>query len=385
MINSSRRSIIIALSIIICLLLAMVPAVPASAATETGLIAQYKFDGDFKDASGNGNDGTTTGSVSLADDTVVGKCAVFGGGYINVKAVPDLNPGNQFTISVWVKVDPEMAVPNNKPGTIITKYDDKAVSYTYNLFTKGTYGVKAFLKTNKMPSVNIQEPAFKDLGLAKGWSQLVFTGSGDTLTLYYNGAVLSTQKLSSGDAIVTSTGDVIIGGGTDSNKMSVALKGRMADMRIYNYGFSSQAVKTLYQNGAVMKPKPVATKPAAGGAISVLINNQPLKLDIPPQVKSGRTLVPLRAIFEGLGATVQWNPADKSITATKGSQTLQLTVGSGTAFNNGRTVTLDVPPMIVGGRTLVPLRFVSENMGAEVKWDGNTRQVSIQSSSGPTS
>lgn len=380
----SKNSGILIIASIIGLLLAMVPSVPASVNAETGLLAQYKFDGDFKDASGNGNDGTPTGTVSVADDSVVGKCAVFGGGNINVKAVPALNLGNQFTISVWVKVDPEMAVPQNQPGTIIKKYDDKEVSYTYHFFTKGIYGAKAFLVTNKMASINIQEPAFSDLDLAKGWSQLVLTGSGDTLTLYHNGAAISTQKLVSGDAIKNSTGSLIIGGGIANDKNVAAFKGRMADLRIYNYGLSAQAVKNLYQNGAVMKPQPqtAATSPSATGDISVLINNQLLKLDIAPQVKNGRTLVPLRAIFEGLGATVEWNSNDNSITATKGSQTLRLTVGNTTAYNNGSQVTLEVPPMIVGGRTLVPLRFVSENLGAEVKWDGNTRQISIISSVG---
>lgn len=383
----SKSSGIIAILVGICLLLALFPAVPGSAVAETGLIAQYKFDGDFNDASGKGHNGTPAGSVSLADDTVVGKCAVFGGGNINVKPVPDLNLGNQFTISVWVKVDPGMAVPNNQSGTILKKYGDRDVSNTYHFFTKGTFGMKTFFVTNKAASVNIQEPAFSNLGLAKEWSHLVLTGTGDMLTLYHNGAAISTKKLAGGDAIKDSTGSLMIGGGFENDKNTPPFKGRMADLRIYNYGFSSEAVKTLYQSGAVMKPKPQTVKPpvvkpAAKGDITVLINNQPLKLEIAPQVKYGRTLVPLRAIFEGLGATVQWNAADKSITANKGSQTLKLAVGDATAYNNGKQVTLEVPPMIIGGRTLVPLRFVSENMGAQVKWDGSIRQVSIDSSTG---
>ncbi|HWP97674.1 MAG TPA: copper amine oxidase N-terminal domain-containing protein [Syntrophomonadaceae bacterium] len=114
--------------------------------------------------------------------------------------------------------------------------------------------------------------------------------------------------------------------------------------------------------------------------ISVLINNQPLSLEVPPQVENGRTLVPLRAIFEALGASVEWNEADQSITATKGTQVLKLVVGSSTAFNNGSSVQLDIPPQIINERTLVPLRFVSENMGAQVVWNETTHQVSIVSS-----
>jgi hypothetical protein len=94
-------------------------------------------------------------------------------------------------------------------------------------------------------------------------------------------------------------------------------------------------------------------------------------------IVNGRTLAPLRAIFEALGATVQWNPADQSITAAKGNTTIKLQIGSTTALNNGAPVTLDAAPQIVGGRTLVPVRFIGEAMGAQITWDVANYQVNI--------
>jgi hypothetical protein len=111
--------------------------------------------------------------------------------------------------------------------------------------------------------------------------------------------------------------------------------------------------------------------------IKVNVNGSPLQLDVAPQIAGGRTLAPLRAIFEALGATVQWNSADQSITATKGNTTIKLQIGSTTALNNGAQVTLDAAPTIVNGRTLVPVRFVGEALGAQVSWDAVNYQVNI--------
>ena len=112
-------------------------------------------------------------------------------------------------------------------------------------------------------------------------------------------------------------------------------------------------------------------------AIKVDINGSPLQLDVAPQIVNGRTLAPLRAIFEALGATVQWNPAAQSITATKGSATINLQIGSTTALNNGVQVVLDAAPIIINGRALVPVRFIGEALGAQVNWDAANYQVNI--------
>jgi hypothetical protein len=104
-------------------------------------------------------------------------------------------------------------------------------------------------------------------------------------------------------------------------------------------------------------------------------------MDVAPIIVNGRVLVPLRAIFEALGATVVWNANDQSIVATKGSITINLQIGSTTALNNGAQVTLDTAPQIVGGRTLVPARFVSEALGAQVTWDATNQKVNITTAS----
>lgn len=114
-------------------------------------------------------------------------------------------------------------------------------------------------------------------------------------------------------------------------------------------------------------------------AIEIIINGQVLATEIPPIIEDGRTLVPLRAIFESLEAEVGWDPTQRKVTATKGQTTIVLYIGNKLASVNGLSITLDVPPRIINDRTLVPLRFVSESLGAEVGWDNINRIVTVAS------
>jgi len=115
--------------------------------------------------------------------------------------------------------------------------------------------------------------------------------------------------------------------------------------------------------------------------IHVILNNQPLTFDVPPVMENGRVLVPFRAIGEALGGKVNWDAATQTITLTLRETTVKLKIGDKKAYVNEKEVTLDVPAQIKNGRTFVPLRFVAEALGAEVKWDGVTRTIAISSPS----
>lgn len=108
----------------------------------------------------------------------------------------------------------------------------------------------------------------------------------------------------------------------------------------------------------------------------VILDGRELSFDVPPAVENGRTLVPLRSIFEALGASVQWDATTQTVTATKGDVAIHLVIG-GQAKRNGVPVALDVPAKVIDGRTMVPLRFVSEAMGADVVWNGDTQTITI--------
>ncbi|MHB1042079.1 MAG: stalk domain-containing protein [Eubacteriales bacterium] len=130
---------------------------------------------------------------------------------------------------------------------------------------------------------------------------------------------------------------------------------------------------------AAINPQP--EPPGKPGEIQVFIDGSPLSMDVAPLLEQDRTLVPLRSIFEALGATVEWYESDQSVMAKKGNMAVRLQIGSNAALKNEVQVMLEVPPRIVNDRTLVPLRFVSEALGAQVGWDGINQIVSITSGS----
>lgn len=111
---------------------------------------------------------------------------------------------------------------------------------------------------------------------------------------------------------------------------------------------------------------------------TVILDGEELYFDVPPIIEDGRTLVPFRAIFEALGADVSWDPSDQSVTAhTSDGTELTLWIGSKTVSLNGDTFDIDVAPRIINGRTLIPLRVVSEALGADVDWDSYSQTVFI--------
>ncbi len=101
-----------------------------------------------------------------------------------------------------------------------------------------------------------------------------------------------------------------------------------------------------------------------------------------PQQVNGRVLVPLRGVMEKLGAYVSYDAPTKTVTATRSGTDLRLRLGDRNAFVNGRNVQLDVPAMEVRGSTMVPLRFVGEALGADVRWNAATYTVDITTMAG---
>lgn len=119
---------------------------------------------------------------------------------------------------------------------------------------------------------------------------------------------------------------------------------------------------------------------AEADPVYVTLDGRELALDVPGEVREGRTLVPFRALFEALQAKVVWDPDAQTVTAEQGEDSLVLTIGSQVVEWRGSLIKVDAPPIIVNGRTLVPLRLVAQAMGLHVRWDPSTRTVHLESS-----
>lgn len=108
-----------------------------------------------------------------------------------------------------------------------------------------------------------------------------------------------------------------------------------------------------------------------------MCDGQSLTLDAAPFIRGGRTLLPIRFVSEAMGFKVGWDPRARTVSISGNGTQIQLVIGSKTARVSGRPVRLEVAPVIVAGLTFVPVLFVGENLGAHVGWDPRTRTVTV--------
>ncbi len=109
----------------------------------------------------------------------------------------------------------------------------------------------------------------------------------------------------------------------------------------------------------------------------IKVRGMNLKFDVPPVIKEGRTLIPVRAVMNGLGAQVEWNGETKTVTITRGDKVIVLNLATGETTVNGEVITIDVPAQTINNRTFVPLRFIAQTLGEPVNYDENTGDISI--------
>ena len=111
--------------------------------------------------------------------------------------------------------------------------------------------------------------------------------------------------------------------------------------------------------------------------INVFVNEKEVEFDVSPAIINSRTMVPLRAIFEALGAEVDWDEETRTVTAWRDEVYINVTIDSNVMFVCGKPVSLDSPAIIMDSRTLVPVRAISESFGCEVEWIADKRDVMI--------
>ncbi|MEW5920287.1 MAG: stalk domain-containing protein [Bacillota bacterium] len=109
----------------------------------------------------------------------------------------------------------------------------------------------------------------------------------------------------------------------------------------------------------------------------IIIRGRPFQSDLPPVIKNGRTLIPVRAVMYALGAEVEWDAALQKVTITRGNVVVELFVIERVFYVNGEPFELDVPVQLLGNRTFVPLRFIAEALGENVYYDENTSDIII--------
>lgn len=111
--------------------------------------------------------------------------------------------------------------------------------------------------------------------------------------------------------------------------------------------------------------------------ITVTINSVPVAFDVQPRIINSRTMVPVRAIFESLGASVSWDGQTRTVTAQNGTRKVSMTIGKNEINVGDEIIVMDTVPMIINNRTLIPARFAAEVFDSSVEWDGENQIVQI--------
>lgn len=140
--------------------------------------------------------------------------------------------------------------------------------------------------------------------------------------------------------------------------------------------YTAEELETIKE--AIEKIKEIDSKVKVLDVDSILSDSKEFKFDTPPVIKGNRTLIPVRAITEGLGAEVGWDKETQEVTITKDQTTIVLTLGNNVALVNGEEVQLDTKANTMNNRTYVPMRFIMETFGMKVTYDDGTIEVEEQ-------
>lgn len=147
------------------------------------------------------------------------------------------------------------------------------------------------------------------------------------------------------------------------------------------YNKDIKAVTLKAQSGVITVGNPPAVSGVelkmTLGKTDYTVNGEKKTMDVAPIIRNSRTMLPVRYVAEALGATIAWDGATSTATLTTADTEIKIKVGASTATVNGQSVTLDSPAFIENSRTYMPVRFVAETLGATVAWDGATSTATI--------
>ena len=237
----------------------------------------------------------------------------------------------------------------------------------------GIYGYMGYLSfTGKIPVIGYGNAQGKWGGNLEVGPDVIPNGSNIHLQLAFKGDVvqLTVTDLDSGALIWKHAENAGI---WDKGTFGFRIYGKIRDGldNINGVAYDNLVVSTFGEGPAKTEVKLTI------GKMEGLVNGVAKALDAAPVIRNSRTMLPVRFVAENLGATVGWDGATSTVTVTTDTTKLEITIGATTAKINGTVVTLDSPAFIENSRTYLPVRFVAENLGAEVAWDGATSTATL--------
>ena len=146
------------------------------------------------------------------------------------------------------------------------------------------------------------------------------------------------------------------------------------DITSGKYDDVSQSYSKEFDESITNVETPTYSQP---DGITVILNGKQLEFDVDPMLINSRTMVPMRVIFEALGAKVDWDGTTQTAIGVTKSTTIKITIGKDYLLKNDNIVVLDSPAVVISGRTLVPVRAIAESLDCKVEWYGETQVVEI--------
>ena len=292
-------------------------------------------------------------------------------GAVDVEVRSALDPANITTVraQVVIRTAPPVvvggvSVETSMGATVQVPLDARDVENLYGAGCRVTYDDKAlqFVSVAKGGLLGTETLFIEDHGTA-GEVRIASTLEGDAQPVSGNGtiAVLTFRALEAGTTQLDIDELQLLGG--DGGRQELAGKARSIPVRVI--GEQPRTVLVLRVGSPTMK----------AGSSSVV-------LDAPPVIVEGRTLVPIRAVVESLAGTVAWDAASQTVSISLDGTELKLVIGKSSALVNGKSTPVDstnpkVVPQILNSRTMLPLRFVAESLGADVQWEDSTQTITI--------
>lgn len=370
-----KRSSMIMFAVILILITGTV-TVPCFAEEVKKPVAHYTFDGDFKDSSGNGLDATLIGDVPL-EEGILGQCARFGNGYLEVADNDLLDFDNAFTVSMWVRMGANVDKENwGNFRTMLIKHGKRYCPY--NIFLNGSKEGVAEFDGNDYNVTRVSATKYMEL-IGEKWYLYTVTFNNGMATIYYDDKLIKTKMVAEEDKVLNKTEGVLHIGQDGQGQWPREFYGSIDDLRLYNAALSIGEVKAMYEE--VMS--------RASGMITLQIDNSKMVVNgkemevdpgrnTTPVVVKNRTLVPIRAIIESMGGTIGWDSKERRVDITLKDKTIKLWIDKLEGEVNGEKKPLEVAPSIIKERTMLPLRFVTENLGATLEWDQVQRKAVIR-------
>lgn len=340
------------------------------------LVAHYKFDDDFKDASGNKLDAELEGDVPFVE-SLLGKAAQFGDGYLTVKDNDLLDFDKAFSVSMWVRSRDD-ADKANLSGlrTLLIKGGNKYSPY--QLFLNSSDTIVGEFDGNDYNTSRISAKKRMDL-IAEKWYLYTVTYSDGKVSVYYDDKFIQSGNVAEQDKVLKKTEGALYIGNNPLSQFQRNYYGCIDDLKIYNYALSVDEVKKTY-NDVIGK---------YSGKIELQVNNPKMTVNgvvkeidpgrgTKPIGDNNRTLVPIASVVQAMGGTVTWVGKDKRVDIKLKDKKIQLWIDKLDAKVNGVTKQLDIAPTSKNNRTLVPLKFVVENLGAIVEWNETSKKFIIR-------